>query len=315
MATHIMDYGYHYAWDKDLTPQLEIDTGDRVIFECREAADGQITPSSTYQDLENGDIGRVHAIQGPIFLKDAEVGDVVEVELTTFEHHGWGWTALQPKSDGVLGKGLLEDEYSDLKELRILNIGDDDCLDFLPDVRIPINPSCGLVGLAPEEAGPHRTLLPRRTGGNMDNRYLRAGSKVFLPVEVAGGLLSLGDCHLSQGDGQSSLYAVEAPMTVTARIRLHKDWHIAAPHYITAPGCRHRNDSMAFYSTSAFGPDLYKNAQDANRSMVEWLMRLHDLKLPDAYLLTGLVGNLVINEIVDTPHYHVSMQLPRDIFR
>lgn len=315
MKTHYFNTGYHYAWDKTLPPQLEVTSGDRVIFECREAADGQITPQSTFEDLENVDIGRVHAIQGPIYVADAAPGDVVEVELTTFEHHGWGWTALTPASDGILGKGLLEDEYSNFRELRVFSVGADDCLDFLPNVRIPINPSCGLVGLAPEEPGPHRTLLPRRTGGNMDNRYLRSGSKVYLPVEVAGGLLSLGDCHLSQGDGQSSLYAVEAPMTVTARIRLHKNWKIDAPHYITAPGCRHRHDAMAFYATSAFGPDLYKIAQDANRSMVEWLMRLHDLQLSDAYLLTGLVGNLVINEIVDTPHYHVSMQLPRDIFK
>jgi len=314
MKTHIFDYGYHYTFDATHPPQLEVAPGDRVVFECREAADGQITPTATLVDFKTADIDRVHAIQGPILVKGAEPGDVVEVELTTFEHHGWGWTALTPASDGILGKGLLEDEYSDFEELRILTVGADDCVDFLPKVKIPVNPSCGLVGLAPAEPGPHRTLLPRRTGGNMDNRYLRAGSKVFLPVEVSGGLLSLGDCHLSQGDGQSSLYALEAPMTVTTRIRLHKGWTIPSPHYITAPGCRHRNDGMAFYATSAFGPDLYKCAQEANRAMVEWLMHLHGLQLNDAYLLTGLTGNLVINEIVDAPHYHVSMQLPRDIF-
>ena len=314
MQDHVLDHGYHFTFDYRREPTLEIESGDRVTFHCREAADGQITPDSTVDDLENGDTSRIHSMLGPIRVRGAEPGDTIEVELLSLEHHGWGWTGLTPAAGEELGKALLEEEIPDELTLRILPVGADDCLEFLPNVRIPVNPSCGLVGLAPAEPGPHRTLPPRPTGGNMDNRYLRAGSTVYLPVAVDGGLLSLGDCHLSQGDGQSSLYAVEAPMTVTARIRLHKHWPIQEPRYVTAPGCRHRNDAMAFYSTTSSGPDLYANAQRAGSYMVEWLRERHGLERADAYILTGIAGNLLINEIVDKPNYLVSMQLPRDIF-
>lgn len=315
MTDAVLDHGYGCTFDRHHEPTLEIASGDRVTFKCREAADGQITPASTVHDLENADTTRVHSILGPIRIKGAEPGDTVEVRLLSLEHHGWGWTGLTPAAEGALGTALLEDEFPDRLTLRILHVDGQECLRLADNVRIPINPSCGLVGLAPSEPGPHRTLPPRPTGGNMDNRYLRAGSTVYLPVAVEDGLLYLGDCHLAQGDGQSSLYAVEAPMTVTARVILHKGWRIQEPRYVTAPGGRHRHDDMAFYATTSVqGSDLYANAQRAASYMVEWLQERHGLISDDAYILIGIAGNILVNEIVDTPNYGVSVQMPRDIF-
>ncbi|MEM1419475.1 MAG: acetamidase/formamidase family protein [Pseudomonadota bacterium] len=314
MKTHILDRDYHYHWNSTIPASATVNSGDRVIFECRDCVDGQLTPESTIEDFKQKDVSRLNPMIGPVFIEDAEPGDVVEVEFLSLEHHGWGWAALTPTLEESRDKPSFDNDIDDLDELRILKVGADECLEFFPNVRIPINPSVGIVGLAPALPGSHSPTPPRRTGGNMDNRFLRSGAKVYLPVEVAGGLLSIGDGHLCQGDGQASVYAVEAPLTVTTRIRLHKDWRIDEPRYVTAPGLRHRHDAMSFYATSSFGKDLAAGVKSVQQSMVAWLQELHDLSHPDACFLTGLTGNVVVSQTSPTSDYHVSMQLPRDIF-
>jgi len=88
---------------------------------------------------------------------------------------------------------------------------------------VPLKPFCGTIGLAPAEPGTHSIVPPRRVGGNMDIRDIAAGTELYLPVEVKGGLFSVGDTHAAQGDGEVCGTAIESPMSVSLTLDLVKN--------------------------------------------------------------------------------------------
>ena len=105
---------------------------------------------------------------------------------------------------------------------------------------MPLKPFCGTIGLAPAEPGLHSVVPPRRVGGNMDIRDLTAGTELYLPVEVAGGLFCVGDTHAAQGDGEVCGTAIESPMHVAAKFELVKGANLAFPRFTTpGPVTRH----------------------------------------------------------------------------
>jgi len=104
-----------------------------------------------------------------------------------------------------------------------------------PGGKVPLKPFCGTIGLAPAEPGLHSIVPPRRVGGNMDIRDLAAGTELYLPVEVAGGLFSVGDTHATQGDGEVCGTAIESPCSLAARFDLIKGANLKFPRF-TTPG-------------------------------------------------------------------------------
>ena len=183
-------------------------------FECPDASGGQLSAKSTVADVPRIDFARVNPVTGPIFIDGAEPGDALKVTFHDFRPSGWGWTANIP------GFGLLADQFTD----PALHIWTYDTVGmapaaFSPMGRVPLKPFTGTIGLAPAEPGLHSVVPPRRVGGNMDIRDLSTGTVLYLPVEVAGALFSVGDTHAAQGDGEVCGTAIESPMSVVARIR------------------------------------------------------------------------------------------------
>jgi len=299
---------HHNKFDNSIKPALTIESGDTVVFDCEEGTAGQITRHSTIETLKEMDSGAIHHLTGPIAIAGAEPGDVIEIEILEFEHKGWGWTGIFPDL------GLLADDFKDTYALHIWKVGNDGKAKFKNGISIPIEPFCGIMGLAPAEPGAHSTTPPRRTGGNMDIRHLTKGTTLFLPVEVTGGLFSVGDCHLAQGDGEVCVTAIEAPMNVTLRFHLHKDRAMAEPQYITSGPTTNKLNGMGYFVTTSIGPDLYSLSQSAVRYMIELLVDRFSLNKEDAYMLCSVAGDLQINEIVDSPNWVVSFQMPRIIF-
>lgn len=140
----------------------------------------------------------------------------------------------------------------------------------------------------------------------MDIPQMGEGTILHLPVRVAGGLLSAGDTHAVQGDGEVCGTGVETPATVRLRIDLAKDAALATPWY------EHRAPALAedWAATTGIGPDLMAASRDATRRAVELVART-GLDPIDAYLLLSLVGDLRISEVVDAPNWVVSMHFPR----
>ena len=97
MAEHYLDDSVvHAFWDNSYPPRLEIDPGDTVIFECREAVDGQVTPESGHDAVANLDFSRIHPLTGPVYIKGAQPEDTLEVEILSLDHKGWGWNGHLP---------------------------------------------------------------------------------------------------------------------------------------------------------------------------------------------------------------------------
>lgn len=307
MAVHHLDASQpHRVWSNALPPRARVRPGDTVVFETLEAL-GRITPQSTVDDFRNKPPLFGHPLTGPVYIEGAEPGDALVVEIISLVHKGWGWNAVNPNF------GLLKGEFPDYY-LHHYRLGDD--CEFRPDIRIPYEPFCGIMGVAPAEPGEVRTLAPGWHGGNMDIRHLTPGTVLYLPVLVPGALFSVGDCHAAQGDGEVNGTGIEAPMTVTLRFDLLKGAHLPEPRFQTPAGKKLTEaDTAGYYVTTAHGPDLYRNAQQAIRYMIDHLAAEYDLTREQAFCLCGAAVDLKISQIVDAPNWIVSAYLPLGIFR
>lgn len=299
-------HDHHLGWDNSLKPSVVAQRGDTISFEVLDASGGQLGKNATLADLKALDFGKVNPVTGPVFLEGAEPGDALVVDILEFAPSGVGWTANIP------GFGLLADEFKD-PYLKIWNY-DANFAEFLPGIRIPVRPFPGTIGNAPGEPGHHSVVPPRRVGGNLDIRDLTAGTRLWLPVEVAGALFSVGDTHAAQGDGEVCGTAIESAMQITLKFDLVKGANFSAPRYRTPGPVTRHIDEKGYDVTTGVGPDLFTAAQDALRAMIDHLGREYRLESYDAYLLCSVAGDLRISEIVDVPNWVVGLYLPRAVF-
>ncbi|MFD8815060.1 acetamidase/formamidase family protein [Streptomyces sp. NPDC059627] len=308
MSHHVVPKDPHRLWSVAHEPALEVADGDTVSFELTEATGGQFTPESTVDAIGGFDWDRVYPLAGPIMVRGAEPGDVVEVEFLDLRPVDWGWTAVLP------GLGLLAEDFPDA-HLHLWDLSGGASADFLGVAKVPVRPFCGVVGVCPDVVEPRSVMPPGHYGGNVDCRDLVAGTKVYLPVQVPGARLALGDPHAAQGDGELCVSAIEASLAGAARIRLHKGRRIAAPQFETAGPVRDGDDRAGHYATMGVGPDLMRAAQDATRAMIDHLGAQYGLAPVDAYVLCSVAVDLRITEVVDAPNWVVSAYLPKAFFR
>jgi acetamidase/formamidase len=297
----------HFTWDAGNAPVLTVESGDTVVVHTRDVSDDQVGPDSTVDVIAGLDWDRVYPLAGPIAVDGAEPGDTLAVEILDLHTQGWGWTAILP------GLGLLPEDFPDAY-LRIFDLSDGDVVHFREDIKVPIEPFMGTMGVCPAGASAQPVMPPGTFGGNMDTRQLTRGATLYLPVQVPGALFSCGDAHAAQGDGEVCVTGLESPMYGALRFTLHKDRPIPAPQYLTGGPLAPRVADAPWYGTTGVGPDLFVGAQEAVRAMVDHLAAEHGLSPEDAYLLCSLCVDLRISEIVDAGQYVVSALLPLAIF-
>lgn len=308
--THtIHQHQHHHGWDNALPPVLTVAPGESVEFDVFEASGGQLSPASTVDDVARMDFGKINPVNGPIYIDGAQLGDILKVSLLSFHPSGWGWTANIP------GFGLLADDFKD-PALHIWHYDKDTLAPaFFGDWgKVPLKPFTGTIGVAPAMAGLQSIVPPRRVGGNMDIRDVAAGTELYLPIEVAGALFSVGDTHAAQGDGEVCGTAIESPMRVALRFDLIKQTPLAFPRFTTpGPVTRHL-DIKGYEVTTGIAPDLMEAARAAVRGMVDLLMQQQGMPAVQAYMLCSVCGDLRISEIVDMPNWTVSFYFPRVVF-
>ena len=294
----------HYGWDNAIAPILAIEPGQEVEFNVPEASGGILTQASTVGDLAKLSLDVVNPVTGPIFVKGAKPGMTLVVDLLAFGAASWGWTALIP------GFGLLADTFPEavLKTSKI----SDNTVDFLGGLRLPVRPFCGTIGVAPAEQGRHSIVPPRAVGGNMDIRHLTAGSTLYLPIQVAGALFSVGDSHAAQGDGEVCGTAIESPIDMTCRFSLSTR-PVKAPEYRLRPGNRVL-DPVGYHATTGVAPDLMAATRQSVLHMIDYLGHEHGLAAADAYMLCSVAADLSISEVVDMPNWIVSLHMPLSVF-
>ena len=210
--------------------------------------------------------------------------------------------------------GLLPDTFS-LPYLRIWDLTSGTHAELRTDIRIALDPFCGTMGVAPDEAGSFPVMPPGKFGGNMDIRHLTVGATLLLPVWVDGALFSCGDAHAVQGDGEVCISAIEAPMHARLRFGVRKGLGLSSPQFITPGPLTSKHDAKGYYATTGIAPDLMVGAQAAVRAMIEHLGRTCGLSREDAYVLCSVAVDLKISEVVDKPNWIVSAYLPMSIFR
>ncbi|MFZ5749955.1 MAG: acetamidase/formamidase family protein [Pseudomonadota bacterium] len=305
---------HHFGWDNSLAPALRAEPGSTILFHCHDSSAGQLGPSSTVEDVRTLDFGKINPVSGPIWVEGAEPGDALKITIEgfaprVFDGHGFGWTANIP------GFGLLAGQFPE----PALKVWKYDPTDMAPalwgsDGRVPLKPFAGTIGCAPAEKGLHSVVPPRRVGGNLDIRDLNAGTVLYLPVEVAGALFSVGDTHAAQGDGEVCGTAIESPMDVTLTLDLVKGANLKLPRFTTpGPVTRHL-DAKGYEVTTGIGPDLMSAARDAVAGMIDLLCATRGMPAVDAYMLVSTCGDLRISEIVDMPNWVVSFYFPRCVF-
>ena len=146
----------------------------------------------------------------------------------------------------------------------------------------------------------------------MDIKQLVRGSTLYLPVEVDGGLFSVGDAHAAQGDGEVCVSAIEMSATVSLRFSVRSDLNFQEPQFQT-PGMRTLGSHGPAYVTTAHGPDLLASTKQSIRYMLEHLQQTYGVSREDAYCLASVAVDLKISEVVDAPNWIVSAFLPLEI--
>lgn len=305
---------HHFGWDNSIAPVQHAEPGSTILFHCHDSSAGQLGPNSTVDDVAALDFSKINPVSGPIYVAGAQPGDVLKVTIDSFvpqarDGAGFGWTANIP------GFGLLADQFTD----PALHIWKFDPATMAPAMfgkegQVPLKPFAGTIGNAMGEPGLHSVVPPRRVGGNLDIRDLSAGTTLYLPVEVAGALFSVGDTHAAQGDGEVCGTAIESPMDVVLTLDLVKNTSLKFPRFTTPGPVTNHLDAKGYEVTTGIGPDLMAAARDAVAGMVDHLCATRQMAAVDAYMLVSTCGDLRISEIVDQPNWIVSFYFPRCVF-
>jgi acetamidase/formamidase len=262
----------HGHFSAALAPVLTVDPGDSVALQALDAWWRWAGPDQPFFESIDSELDDGHPLTGPIAVRGARAGDTLVVRIDEVEVGSWGETLAVP----------LHDVWRLDAAART---GIDD-----RGARVRLAPFPGVVGMPPPEPGVHSTIPPRRFGGNIDCMELVAGTTLYLPVPVDGALLSAGDGHAAQGDGEVSGTAIECPLerlvlTLDVRTDMPLTWPVA------------RTDDA--WLTLAFDEDLDRAADDALQAMLDLMQREHGLERPHAFALASVAVDLRVTQIVN----------------
>jgi acetamidase/formamidase len=254
-------------FDASLKPVLTIDSGDIVRLETASGnprwyeklgVPKDKIPAELYAVYEGveGDARGDHTLNGPIAIRGAAPGDMLEVRIRSVD------VRLPIAGQGfVPNRGLLPEEFPYEKgRVTWIDVGRK-IVQFAPGIEIPAKPFWGVIGVAPPSSmGRVPSGPPNVFGGNLDNPDLGAGSTLYLPVHVAGALLSVGDGHAVQGYGEVSLSAVETSLKGEIQVVLHKGRRLRWP----------RAETATHYITMGLDADLDQAAKIATSEMLDF---------------------------------------------
>lgn len=267
-----------YAMDKDANPVVEVCPGEIVVFETIDAFGSQI---KTEADLfESADWSTVNPATGPIAVKGAQPGDVLVVDILDIEVDPVGIMVTVPGM-GALGHII---EESETKIVKIEN----GFAHFNEDIRLPIDPMIGVIGCAPA-GDPIPNGTPDHHGGNMDTKEIKKGSRVYLPVNVEGALLAMGDMHAVMADGEVAISGVEVCGKATVRVDVIKNKKLATPVV----------ESKDYWFVIGTGADLDKAVLYTLDQTYEFLSARLPLSKNDVCMLMSVICDLQISQIVD----------------
>ena len=262
-----------YSLDRTHAPALEIAPGDTVVLETYDARTGSIQRDGDL--LDHPHPKGSNPATGPILVRGAGPGDSLCVEIQKIELAPQGFLAVKA------GMGLLGHLASDFATRMVRIEGDQVC--FGDRVSFPIRPMVGVIGTAPDGEGVS-TGLPGPHGGNMDNRYIAPGSKVYLPVNVPGAWLGIGDVHGAMGDGEITFIGLEICAEVTAKVELLRGCNLRRPLV----------ETPEYWITTGDHADTAQALRVAAEEMALLMQERMGLSFAEAYMLMSAAVDVQI---------------------
>ncbi|MDX6804790.1 acetamidase/formamidase family protein [Terrihabitans rhizophilus] len=285
-----MVWGYFDATHK---PVLEVESGDTVLLHSFPAGgpealppEGYVVPEAYAKALASMAQGAgPHFVTGPVFVKGAMPGDVLQVDILDAKiNQDWGFVAILPLL------GTLPDEFTDYETIHPRVDHERNVCTMPWGTEIPLDPFFGIIATAPPAAwGRVGSPVPRSFGGNMDNKELKAGTTLYLPVYNEGALFYAGDGHGVQGDGEVCITALETGLSGSFRLTVRKDLSYVWPFA----------ESKTHLISIGLDEDLDDAMKQAVREMVQHICDRTSLNRNQAYMLCSLAGNLRITQTVD----------------
>lgn len=284
MATHFIEPSIetlHGPFLRDRPPVLTVDPGDTIVYRTLDAR-WRFAPDEQFEPRQDG-----HALCGPVAVRGAEPGLVLAVRLEKIRPAAWGWTAAGGWSSPVNDRlGVGEGERFPVNWSIDVSTG---TATNQFGRSVGLRPFMGVVGMPADEPGEQSTGPPRNCGGNIDCRELVEGSILYLPIAVRGALLSIGDGHAAQGDGEVSGTAIECPMEeVRVTIDLVAGRH-RTPRAFTPAG----------WITFGFHDNLQEATAIALEEMLDLLVERFDCERREALALASVAVDLRITQLVN----------------
>ena len=292
----------HGHFSRDLEPVLTVDSGDSITFACLNAG-WRTAEQKPYPDRREGDLDAGHALIGPVEVRGARAGEVLEVRIDEVRIGRWGVTDAGG-SQTPLNERLGVDDGEPAVLWWELDADEATGRDQAGR-EIALGPFLGVIGMPPEAPGVHSTAPPRSCGGNIDCKELVAGTTLFLPIPIDGALLSAGDGHAAQGDGEVSQLAIEAPVErAQLTLVVRDDLALGNPIAWTPEA----------WLTFGFDEDLDEAAAQAVDGMLELMGREHALERREALALASVVVDLRVTQMVNGVR-GIHARLAHDAFR
>ena len=314
-----------WGWlDPKEPPKLTINSGDTVSIETMMHAHDKVQPGITMEQVielrKANPGGGPHSMTGPIYVNGAEPGDVLEIRILKIVPKAFGVNFNLPGKEFPTIGALASEMPDGFIRFYKLDLAKKQT-EFKPGIMIDLQPFPGTlaVGIDPNDPSPRKggvkddpmapvsTLRPWKNGSNMDINELQAGSTIFIPVFLKGGLIWTGDSHCRQGNGEVSLTALECSFKeIVLQLIVRKDMKLEWP----------RIETKTHWISVGVDEDLNKAMVNATREAVEFLanQKMVPMNRYEAYALVSMVGDCRVSQVVDV-RKGVHCMIPKSIFR
>lgn len=276
-------------WDNK--PAGYCKSGETVVFETRDCYDNTITSSERPLGAREG---LSNPVTGALYVEGAEVGDILKVEIEDIKLRSWGVMRSSPTA------GVFHEKY-EKREAIIFQVKDNKIY-FDDKLILDADPMIGVIGTAPIEKEGIPTTTPGKHGGNMDCKKIVKGSTIYLPVNVKGGLLSMGDIHALMGDGEVFICGLEIAGEITVKVSVLKNIKLPTPFLYS------RGKVMSIQSAE----DLDKAGDMAAKEMFEFVKEATKQNDVRTGMLMSLLSDMAVCQVVD-PLLTVRVEFPLDV--
>ena len=279
-----------FEMSKENEPVLSVDSGAKVIFETLDCFSGEVC--SAEDTVSNIDFAKVNPATGPLFINGAEVGDTLKVTINRIKIADQGVILTAP------GLGLLADGIEQ-EETVIVEVTDEAAK--YKGLDIPLRKMVGVIGTAP--AGePVNTGTPHDHGGNLDTISIGEGATIYLPVNIEGALLAMGDMHAAMGDGEIMGAGLEVAGEIEVEVEVLKDAQYPLPFV----------ETEELYITLGSRETMEDASQLALNNMVQFLQTKTDLTFNQAGMFLSMAGDLKVSQAVN-PNKTMRVEVKKSI--